>query len=541
MPRFRRTLTCLSILLGVALVPAAAQADPSGIQFSADNYSVHEYSGVATITVVRGDTSQEAHADYIAVGLGHPCGGQDCTATPPDNGVGVDHTPADFRATKGQLDFAPGQSSASFDVPIVDHHFQTIDKTVSVGIFAAWPQGTAGRDHAVLTILGDDSTPARDPANPLMLPVPPTNGDPLSGARLFVDPDSKVAWAARQNPGLNVIAGQPGASRYGTFTGKDPAIAVNRFLVRADAQGPGTVPMLSTYKLVDYHCGQWTPTAANVADYHFFITRLAQGIGSHSAVMFLEGDSLITVGCLSAQGVSVRTGELNFAIDTLNALCPHLVIYMDAGAADALSAKHVANLLNRAGVSKIEGFFLNATHFDWTSREIAYGEQVSRLTGGKHFVINTGSGGRGPLVPADPVHQGNEVLCNPAGRGLGPKPTTNPGYRNVDAFEWMMDPGESGGQCVPGAPPTGDYWAAYGLMLVHNAGYTVDNAVNVSQWATGAAARSSRAHTGKPNHKRHKAHKPVHKHAKRKHAKRTHAKRTHAKRKHAKRVYARMA
>ena len=25
---------------------------------------------------------------------GHPCGGQDCTATPPDNGVGVNHTPA---------------------------------------------------------------------------------------------------------------------------------------------------------------------------------------------------------------------------------------------------------------------------------------------------------------------------------------------------------------------------------------------------------------------------------------------------------------
>ena len=106
------------------------------------------------------------------------------------------------------------------------------------------------------------------------------------------------------------------------------------------------------------------------------------------------------------------------------------------------------------------------------------------MTGGKHFVVNTGSGGRGPLVPADPVHQGNEVLCNPAGRGLGPKPTTAPGYRNVDAFEWMMDPGESGGQCVPGAPPTGDYWAAYGLMLIHNAGYSVDNTVNVSQWGT---------------------------------------------------------
>ncbi|MEA2147997.1 MAG: endoglucanase, partial [Solirubrobacteraceae bacterium] len=185
--------------------------------------------------------------------------------------------------------------------------------------------------------------------------------------------------------------------------------------------------------------------------------------------------------------------------------------------------------------SKIEGFFLNATHFDWTSREIAYGEQVARLTGGKHFVINTGSGGRGPLAPADPVHQGNEVLCNPPGRGLGPKPTTAPGYRNVDAFAWMMDPGESGGQCVPGAPPTGDYWAEYGLMLIHNAGYSVDNAVNVSQWGTTAAARATRAH-GKAHHKKPKAHKPVRKHPKRKHATRTHARRTPVQR-----VYAHIA
>jgi endoglucanase len=71
------------------------------------------------------------------------------------------------------------------------------------------------------------------------------------------------------------------------------------------------------------------------------------------------------------------------------------------------------------------------------------------------------------------VHQGNEVLCNPPGRGLGPKPTTHTGFRNVDAFLWTSNPGESGGQCVPGAPPTGAYWPAYGLMLVRNANFRV--------------------------------------------------------------------
>ncbi len=538
MPRLRSSLICLSILLGAAFTPAAAQAfdyEPGGLQFSADNYSVHENAGSATITITRTDASRDAWAYYAITGLAHSCGAQNCTATPPNNGTGVNYTPPDFTTTSGKLELPVGVTSASFQVQVVDHHFATINKTVSLGIFNAYNQGHAARTQAVLTILGDDATPARDPNNPLMLPVAPTNGNPTSGARFFVDPDSKVAWAARQHPGLNVIANQPGASRYGTFTGPDPAIAVNRYLIRADQQSPGSVPMLATYKLVDSHCHNWTPTASNVADYHYFITRLAQGIGSHPAVMFLESDSLITIGCLTSQGVNVRMAELNYAIDTLNTLCPHMVIYLDAGAADALSASHVANLLNRAGVAKIEGFFLNSTHFDWTSREIAYGEHVSSMTGGSHFIVNTGTGGRGPLTPPDPVHQGNEVLCNPAGRGLGPKPSTNTGYRNVDAFEWMMDPGESGGQCVPGAPPTGDYWSAYGLMLVHNADYQVDNTVNLAQWVTGGAARTTRVHKA---HKKTKA-----KHVKKRRHVKKHKRVIKHRRvvKHAPRVLARMA
>jgi endoglucanase len=165
--------------------------------------------------------------------------------------------------------------------------------------------------------------------------------------------------------------------------------------------------------------------------------------------------------------------ELRDAINVLRARCRHLVIYLDGGAADALSPGHTARLLREAGVAKIQGFFLNSTHFDWTSNEIRYGEKISRMTGGKHFVVNTGENGQGPLIPPDRVHQGNEVLCNPPGRGLGPKPTTDTGYRNVDAFAWTSNPGESGGPCVSGAPPTGAYWPAYALMLVRNANFAV--------------------------------------------------------------------
>jgi endoglucanase len=194
----------------------------------------------------------------------------------------------------------------------------------------------------------------------------------------------------------------------------------------------------------------------------------------------LEEDSLITTPGLNAHGLAVRMAELNDAIDILTADCPHLVIYLDAGAADALRAPRAAKLLVQAGVAKIQGFFLNSTHHDWTMNEIRYGEQISRLTGGKHFVVNTGSSGRGPLRPKNVVKSGNEVLCNPVGRGLGPKPTTNTGYPNVDMFAWTTNPGESAGQChdqpgleMAGAPPTGDYWPAYALMLIKDANFSV--------------------------------------------------------------------
>jgi endoglucanase len=273
---------------------------------------------------------------------------------------------------------------------------------------------------------------------------------------------------------------------------------VSGYLDDAARIEPGTVPMLSTYRVVDGHCGNWADPPADQTAYHMFILGFATGIGAHRAVLFLEMDSLITVGCLSPYGVAVRMHELRDAIRVLSAKCPRLVIYLDAGAGDAVSPWKTASLLRRAGVAKIQGFFVNSTHFDWTAREVRYGEEISRLTGGKHFVINTGENGQGPLTPPDPVHQGNEVLCNPPGRGLGPRPTTETGVPNVDAFAWTSNPGESSGACVPGAPPAGGYWPDYAMMLVRNANFGLN---------TGAIARQAReiVRHGLPRHGRRRA------------------------------------
>jgi len=458
-------LACaLSIALGPIAAPADAKKDPGGFRLQSSSLTVNENSGHAVITVERRNTSQAAQIRYITLGDGVGCGTAECTAVDP----------YDFHSVKGELDFAAGVGSEAFTVPIINHGVQDVSKTIQVSLFGPSPIGMASPHKAVLTILDDDLVTPRNPQNPLALPAAPGAADPLLGATFFVDPESEVAQAARRYPALKMISTEPGTARFGSFSfGRNgvPNIstAVSRYLTRATVEEPGTVPLIATYRIVHGLCGHASDSRADVASYKGFIDGFSKGIGSYRAVLFLEIDSIITMPCLSRHGQAVREQELQYAINTLTANCPHLVIYLDAGAADALSARQAARFLRRSGVAKIQGFFLNATHFDWTSNEIRYGEEISALTGGKHFVVNTGTNGRGPLRPPDIVHQGNEVLCNPPGRGLGPVPTAETGYAGVDMFAWTTNPGESGGPCRSGAPNTGVFWPAYALSLVRNA------------------------------------------------------------------------
>lgn len=328
-------------------------------------------------------------------------------------------------------------------------------------------------------ILPHDAVQVRDPGNPLGVPGP-YNRNLLAGAPLYVDPNSPSAQAeaayATSNPTwaglLGDIASEPGAHRFWMWgMGSDVKDQVAQYLAESQIQQPGTTVLLDTYTLVHGACGS-TATPDVQSTYDNFIDQVAQGIGDFHAVFFLELDSLITAPCLTPAELAIREAELRYAVTALEA-DPHVLVYLDGGAADALPALEQAELLGASGVGQAQGFFLNSTHFDWTTTELAYGEQISKLLGGAHFIINTGENGRGPLKPADPLKDGNEVLCNPPGRGLGPLTVSKgiaqqTGYPNADGFLWFTNPGGSGGQCVPGAPPTGQFWPAYAVMLAQN-------------------------------------------------------------------------
>jgi endoglucanase len=135
-------------------------------------------------------------------------------------------------------------------------------------------------------------------------------------------------------------------------------------------------------------------------------------------------------------------------------------VYLDAGNPGWQTPATMGARLARAGVARAQGFALNVSNFVGTAENLAYGQKLSALVGGKHFVIDTGRNGMG----------GNGEWCNPAGRALGARPTTDTGNSLIDAYLWVKAPGESDGPCG-GAAAAGTWMPEYALGLAQRAAF----------------------------------------------------------------------
>jgi endoglucanase len=157
-------------------------------------------------------------------------------------------------------------------------------------------------------------------------------------------------------------------------------------------------------------------------------------------VIAFEPDSLGTIDCHAPSRRDDRVRLLRYGVDSLSRL-PNATIYIDAGASDWEPAERTAKQLRAIGIAKVRGFMLNATHYDWTRANIKHGIEISRLTGGKHFVINTAENGRGPFHYQLANGRLRNIWCSPPLRGLGVAPTTNTSNPMVDAYLWISRPG----------------------------------------------------------------------------------------------------
>ncbi len=199
-----------------------------------------------------------------------------------------------------------------------------------------------------------------------------------------------------------------------------------------------------------------------------------------------------------------RFDMLKDAVETLKSL-PNTKVYLDGTHTAWLAAGDAADRLLQAGVTEADGFFLNASNYQDDPRLEKYGAWVAKciwfadptsgswgaghaewcnsqyypatfddlstwaLTdqwytdnvesqtwvpypgdeGISHFVIDTSRNGVGPwqATPEQLALGDVQDWCNPPGRGLGKRPTTNTGNPLIDAYLWIKLPGESDGQC----------------------------------------------------------------------------------------------
>lgn len=294
-------------------------------------------------------------------------------------------------------------------------------------------------------------------------------GDPFSGVQLFVDPNSPAAEArralARSDPPaatlLRKIASQPTGIWLGSWL---PAghVATTVHAVMSKAAGTGSMPLFVLYAFPYRGCGRAVDagTARSVV-YRNWIAQVVAAIGTGRAAVILEPDALAEFfaqpGCLPPTAWRNGLRLLRQAVDQF-VRSPNIAVYIDAGHSHWRSVTVMARLLLAVDVRKARGFALNVSNFNSTAAEESYGDALSALVNGAHFVVDTSRNGAASA----------KTWCNPPDQALGVPPTTHTGDPLADAFLWIKPPGASDGPCG-GGPPAGRFWLSYALGLAAKA------------------------------------------------------------------------
>ncbi|APU42241.1 glycoside hydrolase family 6 protein [Streptomyces sp. TN58] len=306
-------------------------------------------------------------------------------------------------------------------------------------------------------------------------PRPPAAGPeapaaPNGTSPFWVDPGSEAArqvtaWEATGRyddaQALRRIAERPVAlwGRPG-----DPGPGIRR--ARAGAKAAGRTLVLAAHNLPHRDCGK--PPAGGAADagaYRRWIGAFADAIGDARAFVVLEPHAVAhTVdGCVRAGQRAERYRLLSEAVDRLKKN-RNTKVYLDAGGPGWVrDPADLAGPLREAGLDRADGFALNVSGYQPDAAVRAYGAELSRAVGGRHFVVDTGRNGAEP-----PPGDSTQAACNPPGRALGIPPTDRTGDPLVDAYLWVKRPGESDGTCR-GGPAAGTWWPEQALGLARRA------------------------------------------------------------------------
>ncbi|MFC6344351.1 glycoside hydrolase family 6 protein, partial [Nocardioides hankookensis] len=291
--------------------------------------------------------------------------------------------------------------------------------------------------------------------------------NPYDGHDQYADPGSKVAQAAaqattdgdtEQEDVFTRLAGVP----QGIWLTPEqyPAGSVGPFVTKivTAADDAGEVPTFVIYGIPDRDCtGQHSAGGLPADQYGPWVGEIAAAAGNGADVAaVVEPDGLASL--LECGDRDQRVGLIADAAQQLSDA--GVTTYLDGGHSHWIEPGKIAPLLEDAGIADVRGFSTNVSNFQTDDDEKSYGEELSALVGGTHFIIDSGRNGFGAT----------KDWCNPPGRAFGTDPGAVTDGGNLDAYVWVKPPGESDGECN-GGPVAGQFWPERTMELASASGW----------------------------------------------------------------------
>ncbi|MGV8880763.1 MAG: glycoside hydrolase family 6 protein [Rhodoglobus sp.] len=282
------------------------------------------------------------------------------------------------------------------------------------------------------------------------------SNNPLDGTTFYVNPDSAAARsaAAETDPELRAAFESLAAVPTGIWLLPEahPAEQIYAYVdqIVSSAAAQSATPILVVYGIPSRDCGNFSAGGSSSEHYGAWISLIAKAIGDRKAVVILEPDSLALSPSCGTEDATA--GFLRDAIERLAA--DRTTIYLDGGHSDWLPAEEMASLLRAAGVADVRGFATNVSNYNDSESEHEYGDKLSALLGGAHYVTDTSRNGNGS----------NGEWCNPTGRAIGEGTTGAASNGAQDGSLWVKAPGESDGNCN-GGPSAGVWWPEAAVAL----------------------------------------------------------------------------
>jgi len=198
---------------------------------------------------------------------------------------------------------------------------------------------------------------------------------------------------------LGKIAFKPRVRWFGPWIADDKINSVMRqYIDNVTGGKPNVLVQMAIFRLVPWE-GEATkrlPTKAEIASYKTWISNAAQAIGSTHVAMILQPD--LPIALKVPHHSHWAQNLVAYAARQFGKL-RNTAVYIDVGAADWPTVAQAVSLLKASGQSLARGFALDATHYDSTASEIAYGSKVVAALNragvrNKHFVIDTADNGK---------------------------------------------------------------------------------------------------------------------------------------------------